>query len=283
MKRLIILISLLCVASCLLAQDDKVVVIDNKVVEVGGKVLVVPPDWTPADIDTVAWYDVSDISTVTTNGSNISQLDDKSGNDFHLTQASGGAQPFYVEDGIGGLPAMQSFQGDYVQGSATNNYTNNLIAIGVQKYSGGNFSQIWHSWKTDKTDWFVVRRNGTSDSLRGYFQLDGVRRLLDDDAGATALDTPFIYCGSWESGVMYQYIDGSVQADSESLSGTHEQEQIRIGWESIQNNSTVGELIFVDSSDSDTRQKLEGYLAWKWGMEDYLPTDHPYKYERPTK
>jgi len=283
MKRLIILISLLCVASCLLAQDDKVVVIDDKVVEVGGKVLVVPPDWTPADIDTVAWYDVSDISTVTTNGSNISQLDDKSGNDFHLTQASGGAQPFYVADGIGGLPAMQSFQGDYVQGSATNFYTNNLIAIGVQMYSGGNFSQMWHSWKTDKTDWLVVRRNGTSDRLRGYFQLNGVRRLLDDDAGATSVGTPFIYCASWESGIMRQYINGSLQADSESLSGVHEQEQIRIGWESIQNNSTVGELIFIDSSDIDTRQRLEGYYAWKWGRVDSLPSDHPYKYERPTK
>jgi len=283
MRKAIFIAALLMMHLHVLAQDDKVVVIDNKVVEVGGKVLVVPPDWTPADIDTVAWYDVSDISTVTTNGSNVSQLDDKSGNDFHLTQASGGAQPFYVEDGIGGLPAMQSFQGDYVQGSATNFYTNNLIAIGVQKYSGGNFSQMWHSWKTDKTDWLVVRRNGTSDRLRGYFQLNGVRRLLDDDSGATALDTPFIYCASWESGIMRQYINGSLQADSESLSGTHEQEQIRIGWESIQNNSTVGELIFVDVSDTDTRQKLEGYLAWKWGQEDNLPSDHPYKYERPTK
>lgn len=30
------------------------------------------------------------------------------------------------------------------------------------------------------------------------------------------------------------------------------------------------------------RQKLEGYLAWSWGMDDRLPTGHPYKSAPPT-
>ena len=30
------------------------------------------------------------------------------------------------------------------------------------------------------------------------------------------------------------------------------------------------------------RQQLEGYLAWKWGLEANLPVDHPYKNAAPT-
>jgi hypothetical protein len=32
---------------------------------------------------------------------------------------------------------------------------------------------------------------------------------------------------------------------------------------------------------TDNRQKLEGYLAWKWGMVPNLPVDHPYKTSPP--
>lgn len=40
----------------------------------------------------------------------------------------------------------------------------------------------------------------------------------------------------------------------------------------------VGEIIAYPSglSDSD-RQKVEGYLAWKWGIQDQLPNSQPYK------
>jgi hypothetical protein len=35
--------------------------------------------------------------------------------------------------------------------------------------------------------------------------------------------------------------------------------------------------------DTDTRDRVSGYLAWKWGIEDKLPDDHTYKYIRPTR
>ena len=34
-------------------------------------------------------------------------------------------------------------------------------------------------------------------------------------------------------------------------------------------------------SDITTVEKIEGYLAWKWGLVDNLPSDHPYKDGRP--
>ena len=39
-------------------------------------------------------------------------------------------------------------------------------------------------------------------------------------------------------------------------------------------------IISSPNSDSD-RQKIEGYLAHKWGLTGYLPNDHPYKLGHP--
>jgi hypothetical protein len=45
----------------------------------------------------------------------------------------------------------------------------------------------------------------------------------------------------------------------------------------------LGEVIVTDATVSTAdRQKIEGYLAHKWGMTDNLPSDHPYKTLWPT-
>jgi hypothetical protein len=40
-------------------------------------------------------------------------------------------------------------------------------------------------------------------------------------------------------------------------------------------------LIFTGDMSTDDRQTVEGYLAWKWGLQGNLPTAHPYKYLSP--
>jgi hypothetical protein len=43
-------------------------------------------------------------------------------------------------------------------------------------------------------------------------------------------------------------------------------------------DGTIGEIVFIQSAVSlSNRQKLEGYLAWKWGLQANLPAGHPYK------
>jgi hypothetical protein len=53
--------------------------------------------WTPADLGAslALWLDAADASTITLNGSNVSQWDDKSGNDRHASQATASFQPLY--------------------------------------------------------------------------------------------------------------------------------------------------------------------------------------------
>jgi len=41
-------------------------------------------------------------------------------------------------------------------------------------------------------------------------------------------------------------------------------------------------LLYGGPMNTATRQVLEGYLAWKWGRQADLPSDHPYKNAAPT-
>ena len=63
--------------------------------------------WSPSNISNLlAWWDFSDEETVTKSGANlISQVDDKSGNDYHLTQATGANQPTWEDDNRNDLDA----------------------------------------------------------------------------------------------------------------------------------------------------------------------------------
>ena len=47
-------------------------------------------------------------------------------------------------------------------------------------------------------------------------------------------------------------------------------------------NGTISELLIYPSFlDTGPRQQVEGYLAWKWGLQSYLPANHPYKNSAP--
>ena len=44
----------------------------------------------------------------------------------------------------------------------------------------------------------------------------------------------------------------------------------------------IAEVLVVRGAvDTATRQTIEGYLAWQWGLEGNLPVDHPYKNAAP--
>lgn len=67
------------------------------------------PAFTPASLSPTGWYDPSDITTlfqdsagtvpVTASGDPVGRMNDKSGNDNHLTQATASARPIYTVAG----------------------------------------------------------------------------------------------------------------------------------------------------------------------------------------
>jgi hypothetical protein len=48
-------------------------------------------------------------------------------------------------------------------------------------------------------------------------------------------------------------------------------------------HADLSEYILISGVPSaEVRQKMEGFLARKWGLLDRLPADHPYKTAAPT-
>ena len=45
---------------------------------------------------------------------------------------------------------------------------------------------------------------------------------------------------------------------------------------------TISEILMYNTVlSAANRQKIEGYLAWKWGFAGNLTASHPYKYDSP--
>jgi hypothetical protein len=79
------------------------------------KLLMNPPaagGFTPADLTSlVAWYDMSDASTITSSSGAVSQVDDKSGQGNHVTQTSSDHKPTTGTVTLNGLNVL-AFDGN---------------------------------------------------------------------------------------------------------------------------------------------------------------------------
>jgi len=230
-------------------------------------------DWTPAEIATALWLDASDVGTITQSGGAVSQWADKSGNAKHATQATGSRQPVYTASDamLGGRPSVGTggLAGKYFWTPSAGGkriYAVLYFGDGTQAtwpehdswLSGPGTSGEWRiTGRTGRSIWDEARdfndagtyRDGSTTSSRDALPMPAT--LWKFDASATRTQTWKILCGNSASWARW--------------------------------NGALGELIFTDGTETlATQQKMEGYLAWKWGLEGNLPAVHPYKSAPPT-
>ena len=251
--------------------------------------------WNPSMIQTALWLDAADASTVTAPGGVVEQWNDKSGNGRNAVQATAGNRPAFTSGGLNSRNVI-TFDG-----------SNDWIACAASVFS----SQLAYSW-------FAVARRSTTATVGTLFS----ERINSNAAAVqlTAVDTTTIVNragGPSASAVIEQtesismpttaQILGSVQS---ATAGT----AYRNGTATATNAETKASLTFrpfmlggqYDSStnlgatqqywsgyiaefvithatlSTLNRQKIEGYLAHKWGLTANLPSDHPYKTVGPT-
>lgn len=86
-------------------------------------------------------------------------------------------------------------------------------------------------------------------------------------------------------------IDGAIvtstsfSSTNNSVSNSNPTSTLMIGNVPALNAGFVGdlaELLIVKNANFEMINRIEGYLAWKWGLESNLPANHPYKNEAPT-
>ena len=116
------------------------------------------------------WYDASDESTVTLNGSRVSALDDKSGNGDHLTQATAGIQPLYVlgaQNGLNGILYNSTRKDKLARSLGTINQPHTVFVVANTGGSGNRFilhglSSVYQAYKSSAVGQKIIINGGSA-------------------------------------------------------------------------------------------------------------------------
>lgn len=234
-------------------------------------------DWTPAQISASLWMwlDVDDASTVTLSGSNITRIDDKAGSGRYAGTVS--ADPTRVT-GVQNGRAVMRCNAQQLQSSTQ-------VSFG----DASMFAVFWTG--PDRTDYervidheysagFYFGREGTSTKFGGGF-------LSATNTGLTVADNTWLLLAMRREGTSVKtWSNGDwANAASGTYSGTATTTAY-VGFGGFHNgqvaqrsvNIDIGEVIVASASLSDAnRQRVEGYLCWRWGLQTSMPENHPYR------
>lgn len=241
--------------------------------------------WTPAEITTALWLDAADSSTVTTVSGAVSQWDDKSGNGRDFAQNTTSLRPILTTNGLGGLPII-TFDGtnDYLSSATTTGSSTATVAI-VWKLNQLVQNERIYDIKTGFGGLQLLRDNLTSTiCTKSSFYQSG---LVSDQWFTTALSTELTIQRFDTNSTLFNR-NGSVITGTTGLNVGEAGSVSTIGARADLASTTyldgsIAELVVVNGISSVIEvQKLEGYLAHKWGLTANLPAGHPYKSAAPT-
>lgn len=218
------------------------------------------------------WYDASDASTITLNGTTVSQWRNKSGVERSVVETSASLQPAYKRNGLNSL-ATVTFDGAndrllrtasdialtvltrslfFVARLTTDSFERCLFDIGyhmalTQTSTTGRWYDASPSTFTFPAANTAYLCSIVQDAASGDLRINGGVAVAT--GGATA------------GGGLGAFGIGTVAAGN------------ALFWQ-----GDIAEVCYYTRRLSDAdRQACEGFLAWKWGLTDNLPSSHPYK------
>lgn len=238
--------------------------------------------WTPADTTTALWLDANDATTLTLVSGAVSQWNDKSGRGYNLSQATASQRPAYSSTGYNSAMPVVTFDGSNDILSASNGQTgisNISMFIAMRYVSATGEDLIFGFGQGGNTSRYLY----TSGSTQGFaaFSNDVPSSSISIDAGGNfhlfevVQDGTSVYL--WRDGVADTTLPRPINTP-----GTISSESIALGGYPISgsyygNIAVLEAIAFYEAVSTATRQNVEGYLAWKWGLASSLPSSHPYK------
>lgn len=218
--------------------------------------------WTPAELgdNLVVWYD----GTVTVDGNNhIVTAVDKSGNNNHGTVSGTGTLTIDAWNGYGTIIGTESGAGIQVPITGTDAYAFFMTAdrmddpkavlldVGITTSFVGAYEPFFRRPPTGGFSNIIFCANGA--------------QVLSREALFNALDGGAVIRADWTSISGFKaFTIGNYPSDIWRFSGQ---------WGDF--------LMLKERPNSVDRQKIEGYLAHRRGIQDKLPIDHPYRENPP--
>lgn len=245
--------------------------------------------WTPAQIQKSVWLDAADASTITLSGSNVTSWGDKSGNGINAVQSTLANAPVLSAASLNGLPTIR-FNGSAgtqirLDTPAFDFGTSQRTAFFVIKNTGpdvgASSNPIWFWPRAGNgtnslsiTSWITTAVQGTAfmitttQSKTNYLmasylfgRTSAIEQLfINGDSAGTATKTAG---GSSYSNATSGYAFGGTPGDPSA--------------QYFFDGNIAEVLMFNNALSVPDQQKVEGYLAWKWGMQNTLSATHPYK------
>jgi len=237
--------------------------------------------WSPSSLTPQLWLDADDTNSITLNGATVAQWNDKSGNARHATAAST-AQPTATAAGLNGKRVV-TFDGttdvlsvnlDFLANVSHSAFIVTKPTVFQNLYGAANGSAGANS--------LHVGFNGTSYRMNYWSNDYGPARTANFVAGSANIMNYI-----WTSGTSKQILANGKSEGTNASAGV-------IGTMSGGGRigSVVGQgffggdiaeiIILTGSVSAADREKLEGYLAHKWGLTTNLASAHPYKSTNPS-
>ena len=227
------------------------------------------------------WLDALDTSTLVLSGSSVTQWNDKSGNGNNGTANT----PVALNSAINNLAALTFTTAEYIGGNISIT-GNTLTVFSTFKVSSlPTFGRVISLGSLGGDDF----NNTSSTCILNYGSAAmGPMRVSQYVSSATPLNTSVVHTVYFDGTNTYVYTNGGT-ASSMSSSGNFSVSRYNLG-RSTNTGDTysafsgfTGEVIIYNTLLTATqRQEVEGYLAWKWGLQGSLPVGHPYQTATPT-
>jgi len=241
-----------------------------------------------------AWWDADDAASFTL-ASGVSQWSDKSGKARHLVQAATANRPQRNEAVLAGRAGVQ-FSGSFLTCAAaaapvsataftlfvvTSNDVVSASNRGVMSLYPAGGTNDWNAANA-----IVMMEQMTSGIVQSYANnavgaqspvggAAAAAKLLSSEVDATAATAMRLNgaltpnAGSTRTGL-------TLSAAVNILVGSRLVGGIAVASYGL--NAVLHEIILVDGAPAAAdRQKIEGFLAAKWGLQALLPAGHPYK------
>ena len=242
--------------------------------------------WTPQKISTALWLDASDATNVLHVGGNVHQWSDKSGQGNHATQSNATYKP---------KTNVRTLYGKNVLDFTSQQMATNL---NIDRTAAANLSVfvVFAQDSTIGTFGLFGADNGIWDrfAILNFDASFGLRWSVSNGVGVTPFEptqTPntsnhilsIVWAKDVASGSLVS-LDGATptvfteNAANSGFTTTGIGAIQPVASQGYPMDGYIAEIIFMTSlADTLTRQKIEAYLAHKWGLNSSFPSGHPYK------
>jgi hypothetical protein len=243
------------------------------------------------------WIDANDSNSFTLSGSNVTALSDKSGSGTAVTTFTGTVT--WTSNGLNSRPTFDltsgNFRGTLSSTTVASNYTHSMFCVTRLNSAAGAGSPLIVLTQPE-TSFTVYYRpldySTTGPNFRtvSFFATTAINTI------SAQTTSPFLWTEYYEGDQTNNSIvslsnganqaaalAGAAPASSPGFFSVGTEWNSVSNWNRFQWPGTVSEIIIYNNIlTGEQRQLLEGYLAWKWGLQTTnLPSTHPYRFSYP--